>query len=714
LTDAAPDATAPEAGETVPRRWGFYLPVGFLFLLSGATGLLYEVLWSRQLVLVLGGSYPAVVAVVTAFLAGLAGGAALGGRWAHRLRRPLKAYGVMEAAIGIYCALFPFILHLMHPVFGVLYRSLSGSPTVHTTVRFLLAAMLLMPPTLAMGATLPFLVRYVVRVREGMVGGIGFLYGLNTVGAAGGALVTGMLILPALGIRGTLVVGVTANLLIAAVAILLDRAREANGEQQATTGTDAPIEAVVEPEVVDSTEADPAADPDGQPVLNPALTRSLLFLAAGSGFAAMVNQLGWTKALILFLGSSTHAFTLIVSCFILGLGIGGLLAPMVRARAARLPLVLGVLQVVIGVTAWFALHILIDLPVDFVVAMDGLRGDWGGVMEWEFRQVFAIVVLPTLGMGLTFPVLVAALAGSAEGASGSVGRVYAWNTTGTILGSLVGGMALVPLLGIRGALLVAVSINLGLAALVFSAALPRRTGVPAVVLSLAACGALAFTAPEWPPHRLQSGSFAYWGVTLARARHGNKSIDRAMRDSLWDTIYYKEGRTATVSVVRWPDGSIFLRVNGKTDAGTGDMATQVNLGHVPAMAMPGAKSGLIIGLATGVSAAAAESYGLERTDIIEISPEVRDASRIFAPLNGNLAERPGVSIILEDGRTHIDHAEQTYDVIVSEPTNPWIAGVSNLFTEEYFQACRERLTEDGVVGIWLQSYQISMADFQMV
>ncbi|MHC4820989.1 MAG: fused MFS/spermidine synthase, partial [Planctomycetota bacterium] len=534
--------------DRVPRSWSFFLPVGFLFLLSGGTALLYEVLWSRQLVLVLGGSYPAVVAVVTAFLAGLAGGAALGGRWAHRVEHPLKAYGILEAAIGLYCALFPVLLDLMHPVFGGLYRALGDSPTVHGAVRFLLAALLLMPPTLAMGATLPFLVRYVVRVRDGMVAGIGALYGLNTVGAAGGALVTGLWILPALGLKGTLAVGVVANLLIAVVAVLLDRARRGGAEKD-TDG-----------------EPSPAVDeePESATVLEPALIRSLLFLAAGSGFAAMVDQLGWTKALILFLGSSTHAFTLIVSAFILGLGLGGLLAPLVRTRVSRLPLVLAALQVVIGASAWYGLHRLIDLPIEFVEAMEGMRGQWSTVLAWEFGQVLAVVLLPTLAMGVTFPVLAAAVAGRVDRASGSVGRVYAWNTAGTILGSLVGGMILVPALGIRGALLVAVALNFGLAALVFATALPRIRGLAVAVGCLVAAGGLSLAAPEWAPHRLQSGPFAYWGNLHSRSRAENKPVDLVMRDQLWDTSYYKEGRTATVSVVRWTNGSVFLRVNGKT------------------------------------------------------------------------------------------------------------------------------------------------------
>ncbi len=222
-------------------------------------------------------------------------------------------------------------------------------------------------------------------------------------------------------------------------------------------------------------------------------------------------------------------------------------------------------------------------------------------------------------------------------------------------------------------------------------------------------------APPWPTERLHCGPFLYGSLYLERARAQDRDLARVLRDSAWDTLWSREGRTATVGVLRTVEGELYLRINGKTDAGTGpDMATQVLLGQLPALAHPHPRSAMVVGLASGVSAAAAASHGLDRVDVLEISPEVVEASRFFEGVNGKILSRPGVRVILEDGRRHMEHARETYDLIVSEPSNPWIAGVSNLFTVEYFRACRERLSPDGVLCVWLQAYSIPEADFRMV
>jgi spermidine synthase len=671
--------------------------VAGLFLVSGAAGLLYEVLWARQLALVLGGAYPAVVAVVTTFLAGLAVGAGLGGRWAERTARPLRLYALLEACVGAWGLAFPLLLAAAEPVLGWCYRAFGGNPVLHPAASFAVAAALLLPPTVAMGATLPVLVRAVVRTPGGVLGGTGLLYGLNTMGAAGGALVTGFVLLPGLGLRGTLLVGVAANLCVAATAFLLDRRA---GPAPAPEGPE---------------DGSPAAD--GHPGPAAGVRRALLAVAAGSGFAAMLCQMGWTKALILFLGSSVHAFTLIVAAFILGLGAGGLLSPLLgRGGRARL-LALVALEAIVGAGAWATVGSLAALPVEVVGAVEARAGDFGAVLAWEWWTVLGIVALPTAAMGAAFPLLVAALAeGGGGGAARSVGRVYAWNTAGTILGALGGGMLLVPALGIRGALLAATVVNLGLASLLAAAALRRPVlRAAAALVLLGGAGGLVAAAPPWPPERIHCGSFLYGSIYQQRAEAQGKDVARVLRDSGWDTLFSREGRSATVGVLRSFEGMVFLRINGKTDASTGpDMATQVLLGQLPALAHPHPRSAMVVGLASGVSAAAVASHGLDRVDVLEISPEVLEASRFFDGVNGGVTRRPEVRVVLEDGRRHMEHARETYDVIVSEPSNPWIAGVSNLFTVEYFRACRERLSGDGVLCVWLQAYSIPEEDFRMV
>ncbi len=670
--------------------------VGALFLVSGAAGLVYEVLWSRQLARVLGGSYPAVVAVVAAFLGGLALGAGLGGRLAARTRRPLRAYALLEAGIAVYCALFPLLLSLLHPVFGAAYRGLADSPALHAAVRFALAGLLLLPPTIAMGATLPVLVRGVVRTSAGVLGGTGLLYGLNTVGAAGGALAAGLLLLPALGYPGTLAVAVGANLLVAAVALVLD-ARFA-------AAAAAPAEA---PPVAET--APPA------PPLAPRVRRAVLVGAGAAGFAAMLCQMAWTRMLILSFGSSVHAFTLVVAVFILGLGLGGLATPLLRVRPGAMVPALAALQAAVGLAAWASVAFLADLPLRVIERLGAGGVRYGDLLTWQFGQALSAALLPTLAMGAAFPVFVAAVAGDAGGAPRAVGRVYGWNTAGTIAGSLCGGLLLVPGIGTRDTLVLACGINLALAGVLLAVSLPPRRGLPAALAAAGAVVLVATGSAPWRPELLHSGAAVYASTYAARAAASGRSVDRLLRDRAWDRLLDVEGRSVTVAVTREPGGDIALLINGKADASTGqDMTTQQLLGHLPALLHGSPSRAMVVGLASGVSAAAVESHGVTVLDVAEIAPEVALAEPFFRHVNGDVTRRAGVQVLLEDGRTHIEHAERTYDVLVSEPTNPWIAGVSDLFTVEYFRACRERLAPGGTVCIWLQSYGLALDDLRLV
>jgi spermidine synthase len=694
IEDGAPPST-PEPPTPGDRRGPPIPAVALLFLVSGASGLVYEVLWSRQLARVLGGSYPSVVATVAAFLGGLALGAVFGGRLAARTPRPLRAYGLLEIAIGAYCASFPLVLAALHPVFGWCYRSFADTPALHAAARFAVAAVALLPPTVAMGATLPILVRAVTGAgRASVLGGTGLLYGINTLGAAGGAMLTGFVLLPALGFTGTLYVGVAANLLVGAAALVLDRGPAFPAPAPVPVNVPVPVPV---------------------PGLSRGLRRALFVLAFGSGAASMLYQLGWTRALVLCFGSSVQAFTLIVSTFILGLGLGGLLAPAARRRGAGLAPILVLLEAAVGIAGWTSALLIADLPLAVVdvSARGGLS--WAELVGWEFGRTLLLALPATLAMGAVFPVLIAMLSPEGDGASRTVARVYGVNVLGVLLGSLGGGMALLPAVGIRDVVLVAAAGNLLLAAVVAAAAFPRGRAVAAAAGLAGAAAAVFPLAPPWPPHLFHSGPYLYSKGYVFQAELDQRTVDREIRETLWDLPYEAEGRSVSVAVARLPEGGLSLRVNGKADASTArDMDTQLLIGHLPMLARPGAERVLVLGLASGVSAAAAASHGPKSMDVAEIAVEVAAAERYFRRWNGNVTGKPGVRVLLEDGRTQLEHGRETYDVIVSEPTNPWIAGVSDLFTKEYFEICRDRLTPGGVVAVWLHAYGLTLEDFRLI
>jgi spermidine synthase len=673
--------------------------VGALFLLSGAAGLVYEVAWARLLVRTLGGATPAVVAVTSAFLGGLAVGARLGSGWAERSTRPLRLYAILEASIAGWALLFPLLLALVHPVHGWCFRAFGGNPGLHHAANLVVAAALLLPPTIAMGATLPVLLRPAERGRGGVLGGTGILYGLNTAGAAGGALAAGFLLLPGLGIRGTLWAAAAANLAVAGAALLLDRRA-------------GPLPAAAEAPAARSpgSAAAPAA------AAGPALP--LLAAAAGSGAASMVLQLAWTRVLALHIGSSVHAFTLVLSGFVLGLGLGGLAAPLLGGRGGGRAVRLALLWGLAGLAAGATVPGIADLAVETAEAAAALSGDYDAVLRWEAGAVLALVLPATLALGAAFPFLVAAVA-EAAGQDGPVasGRVYAWNTAGVLAGGLGGGLLLVPRIGLRGSVLGATAVLFAVAALAASRVRSARPAVRAAGagLLLLAGGGVVLASPPWLPERLVSGPWIYGPRYIEHAEAQGRSTARVIRGVCWDLPFYREGRSGVTAVVRGAEGVLQLRINGKTDAGTGyDMETQRLVGHLPALAHPAPRRALVVGLATGVTAAAVATHGLERVDIAEISPEVVEACRAFSSVNRGMPDAPGTRVILEDGRKVIEHSRETWDLIVSEPTNPWIAGVSDLFTAEYFAACRGRLAPDGVLAVWLQAYGLAGEDFRMV
>ena len=670
-----------------------------LFLVSGAAGLVYEVAWARLLVRIVGGAYPAAAAVAAAFLGGLALGAHLGSKWAVRTERPLRLYAILEGCIAAWALLFPLLLAAAHPVHGWCYRAFGGQPALHMASNFVVAAALLLPPTIAMGATLPVLLRPLAGGGGTVLGGTGLLYGINTAGAAAGAAAAGFALLPALGIRGTVLAAAGANALVAAIALLLDR----RAGPMAAAAAPPPPKATV-----------PAASP--APATGSAIP--LLVAAAASGFAALAFQMAWTRVLVLCFGSSVHAFTLVLAVFVLGLGLGGLAAPLVGGRVPGRAARLAILWGVAAFLAWRTVSILAELPLVTALELTAHQGDYGAALEWQAGVVFRLVLPATLAMGAAFPVLVAAVA-EASGADGprAAGRVYAWNTVGAILGSLAGGVLLVPAIGLRGTLLLATIVLFSAAAIAASRIATRRVWVrAAAAVGLLALGAgLANAAPEWPRERLSSGPWIYGARYVGHAKVQSRSPDRVIRGAAWDMPYFSEGQSGVIAVLRGAEGMLQLRINGKTDAGTGfDMETQLLLGHLPALAHPAPKTALVVGLATGVTANAVSSHGLERVDVLEISPEVAEACRVFDQVNDGVLDRPSTRVILEDGRKHAEHARETYDLLVSEPTNPWIAGVSDLFTEEYFRACRARLNRGGVFGAWLQSYFLAEEDFRMV
>jgi len=670
-----------------------------LFLVSGGTSLVYETIWARQLHLALGASQLAICAVLASFMGGLAIGSFLSGRWAQRCKRPLLVYAILEASIGIYAIIFPAALKIAISTYSSFWVSVSPGPTLFTLVQFLILAILLLPPTVCMGATLPLLVRFASEGSSSTGRMVGRLYGANTLGAVIGTALAGFVMLPFFGMHVTTWIACTANGAVAFSALLL--------------GWRAWI--IVKPissEVVEDVSS-----------RRPAIV-SLCVVAWIAGFCGLVYELAWFRLMTLVLGGSAYAFSIMLFAFLLGIGLGGWLggslADRLYARGQRRGVVRGLVGLQLGVAllSWASMYAYGEFPVAFV----SLYGYLEGTREWflpaQLLLALGLMLPPALLMGATFPCLVRAASTDKDKLSRPVGQLYGVNTVGAVLGALSGGLLLLPWLHVRGAMMVGISLNATAALVAYlSMAWARETKLRFrplfwVGATFVAVIFIHLFPPPWNP--LLMGMGAFDSVT---------KLDQYTREGLmseiakYELVSYAEGPSAVVTVGKdKSNDTVWLANNGKIDASTSpaDMQTQYLLGHLPFFLRPSPKKVMIIGLGSGVTAGAVTRHkSPDRIDVIEIEPAVVDASHYFDDWNNRPLDDPRVTLYLNDARNQLFLSEDgTYDLVISEPSNPWISGVSNLFTQEFFELGKRKLTKGGMWMQWLHLYGMAPADLK--
>jgi spermidine synthase len=661
---------------------------GLIFILSGAAGLVYELIWVRQLYQVFGSTIHSVTTVVAAYMGGLGLGAWVLGRRADRLARPAVLYGILELAIGIFGLLSPWITQGIGAVYLGVARSLGPGLWAGTAIKFLFAFVVLLIPTFLMGGTLPLLTRAFARDRSDQLRGeLALFYGLNTVGGVAGCLLAGYVLIEFVGLRTSLLATGVVNLALGAAALLLARLPE-----------ESPVTRVA------------ADEPVFTPDAGPATRRLAVWLIALTAFASLLYEIAWTRALILVIGSSTYAFTTILACFLLGIGLGSLIA-VGRGRPPRDLLVrAAVIQGAIAVLASLLFPFFRALPVYVVATLQIQFLSVGELLALHAVAVAAVVIPPAVGMGFSFPLL-AELASERTGATGrEVGRAYLANTLGSIAGAVVTGFVLVHLIGSERTLVLGVLINVAAAALLAGWAYRERGGagspvaaerIPFVLGALALV--IAVATPSWSGRLLDRAPAVYGRTRLSR-----DDLGRYLRGYGSEQLSFEEGWNAAVSV--WRDGNqSWLKVNGKVDASSvADMDTQVSLGLLPALGHPKPRRVFVVGFGSGATTRTiADVPGVARIDVAEIERAVLRASASFRDVNRDVLADPRVHVIEDDARSALMLADSAYDLIVSEPSNPWIAGVSSLFTRDYFGVVARRLAPGGIFCQWLQMYRVT-------
>jgi predicted membrane-bound spermidine synthase len=631
-------------------------------LFSGAAGLIYEVVWARWLALLFGSTALAQTLVLASFLGGLCAGSARLGRRCDRDPSALMFYARLEWLVAALGLAAPLLLIRVG----------------HGPARWLAVAAIA-AQAFFMGGTIPSL----CRAAGGQVQiEVGRIYSANSAGAVLGCLLAGFWLIPAAGLAGTFAAAAGLNALVGLAAWALRRRAPA-----AFAGVP---------------EAEPAT------VLPLSLVYGAIFL---SGLVALAYEVAWTRFLALILGSSVYSFAEMLAAFITGISVGSFLAssgPLRRLDPARL---LGLAELGAGASVLALLPFFDHLPYWFYV----LRFHFGiGTSEfYDFETAkclvcMALLLVPTLCLGMTLPLAVR-LAQPGDGERGRrVGAVFAANTAGNVLGAFA-GLLLLPWLRVEGVLFWGAAAHWLIGVAVLWRAWPRAARLRR---ALALAGAAAFFCyrawlPGWDLRVLSNGSF--------RIKSRLPLSGDAQFRGLFSKVgmpFYRDDREATVSVMQYPGGIMSLRVNGKADASTGpDMRTQILLGEIPLLLRPQARRALLVGWGSGMTAGSLLRHPVERLDAVELIPAVVEASRLFSRENWDALADARLNLRIEDAKTFLARPGPSYDLIVSEPSNTWMAGVGDLFSEEFYRQARARLSSAGLMVQWLQTYEMNDALF---
>jgi spermidine synthase len=656
--------------------------IALLLFGSGMSALIYQVAWLREFRLVFGASTAASAAVLAIFIGGLGLGGLLLGPRADRHPSPLAFYARLETAVALAAATTPLLLWITRQTYVAVGGTATLGIALGTVVRLVLATLVLAVPTVLMGGTLPAAARAAESPEDAPRRGVALLYGVNTLGAVTGSFLATFFMLEAFGTRRTLWLACLVNLLVATAARSLAHRLAA--------------QAPAEPEA----EAEAAA-------LRPAPLRFVLAAAALVGFAFFLMELVWYRMLGPLLGGSVFTFGLILSVALLGIGLGGAFYALLgRERGASLAGFAWTCLLEAATMLYpFALGDRVALLALFLRPL-GALGFWGHVLGWT--GVTAAVALPaSIVAGYQFPMLIALLGRGRRDVGREIGLTYAWNTVGAIVGSLAGGFGLLPALTAPGCwrgvgLLLT---GLGVAALVVSlrGSAERARAIGPALLAVAVVALLATPGP--------SAVWRHSGIGAGRATLSLMAPPNLIRDWLhherravrWEA----DGVESSVALDTRALGLTFI-VNGKVDGhATLDAPTQVMSGLLGTILHPHPRHALVIGLGTGSTAGwLGVVPGIERVDVVELEAAILEVARACAPVNQNVLANPKVEITIGDGREVLLTTKRRYDLIFSEPSNPYRAGIASLFTREYYEAAAARLEENGLFIQWMQAYEV--------
>lgn len=653
-----------------------------LFFFSGATALVYEVIWSKFLSQMFGSTIYAQTVVLAAFMGGLAIGNRIFGGWAGRLLQPVRAYGYLEIIIGICAFSFPMFDRLADRVFVAFGTGIAQHTVLLLALKGTLSAMLLLGPTILMGGTLPLLAAWLQNFSPDAGRYSARFYSVNSLGAVAGAGLAGFWLVQNLGMISALQMTALVNVTIGAAAILLSHQFQRQPH------------------------------PDGSALgTEPAVTRPGTLRWAGAivaltGAVSMGLEVLASRSLAMIFGSSLQSFALVLMAFILGIGLGGawIASPRRREHSSEKTIVLLLCLAAVWVTLLvFNIERWVEV---YRIALTGLGRTSVGYLYHELLSAgisLLIFGLPAACIGAVLPLMIRAVSHEGAPLGLKVGTLLTWNTLGAVAGTLLCGFVLMPVVGLRNAFGV-LTLTLAVAASALAWRCKWRIGAGAAVgVTVFAISLFIFSDQGWR-NVISSGAFR------SRALEFSPNV-MSLRKQHIKILFYEDGPDATASVEE-SDGfgspsERVLRINGKPDASTrSDLSTQLLLAHLPMLARPGAKDVFVFGLGSGISAGALLAYPVEQITVAENCEPVIHACRCFTNWNHGLLADARVQLWHEDARTVLKLNPRFYDVIVAEPSNPWTVGIGSVFSREFYELSANRLKPGGIMAQWFHVYEM--------
>jgi len=694
------------------------------FLLSGLTGLLYQTLWGRTLGLFLGHSSYAHTVVLATFMGGLALGNHLFGRRVDKARRPLQWYAWLEIGIGALAALFLVGFPALTTVYVGIGAELGPESGWILPLKVVLSVLSILAPTTLMGGTLPVLGKALISNEESIGSGVGRLYFINTAGAIVGCYLGGFTLVEAVGVPSAMGLAAATNIGIGLVLLVVERTlpgtrgdvdeddleeeEEEEGDEEvgeAASAGEEPRAEMARAEVEGVVEA---AAVVAEPAHTPREVRFTLVAIGLGGALSMLYELVWTRLVAFVFGSSSQSFSVMLMTFITGIALGGGLSAKLLTKRRDAVRWFAMCEFGVAASILAMLPLYERFPYAFAVIRQLVAPNDGGFAIMQTLQIgllFSAMLVPTTLIGMTLPLATRIVVERLDHVGEGIGSTFSVNTVGTLIGAALTGLVVLPALGLQATLYLGVVGSAGVGVLLVWAhrgSSPRWTAVTAAVTVVTIALAIVWIG-RWDTVLLTAGYFR--GKEPPVSFEAMKS--RYARHML---LFNKDGVDTTVTVIK-VDDQRFLKVNGKTDASTHplDMRTQIISGHLPLLLHPGEpKEILVIGLGSGITVGTTLLYPETRTRAVEISDAVVEGARLFGPENRYMHDNPRMTMVVGDAKDYLLLEDKTrWDVIISEPSNPWISGIASLFSVDFFSAIHDRLADDGIYLQWMQLYSFN-------